>query len=50
MHRDTVCVTDCAFPLPNTEVVTLLILLCTRWFQKKALFIIDVFLLLEGVF
>lgn len=37
-------------PLPNIEMVTLLILLYTRWFQKKALFIIYVFVLLEGVF
>lgn len=36
--------------LPNIELVTLLILLYTRWFQKKALFIIYAFVLLEGVF
>ena len=36
--------------LPNIEVVTLLILLYTRWFGKKALWIIYVFAGLEGLF
>lgn len=36
--------------LPNIEFVTLLVLLYTRWFHKKALFILYVFVILEGIF
>ncbi len=36
--------------LPNIEVVTLLVMLYTRWFGRRALFIIYLFALLEGVF
>lgn len=36
--------------LPNIEIVSLLILLYTKWFQKQALVIIYVFVLLEGIF
>lgn len=36
--------------LPNIEVVTLLVLLYSRWFGRKALLIIYTFVLLEGAF
>lgn len=37
-------------PLPNIEVVTLLVMLYTRWFRGRALWIICVFAVLEGAF
>jgi len=37
-------------PLPNIEVVSLLIMLYTRWFRHRALWIVCVFAVLEGVF
>lgn len=36
--------------LPNIEAVSLLVILYTRWFQRKALWVIYAFALLEGVF
>ncbi|MDD4368193.1 MAG: hypothetical protein PHP39_04530 [Oscillospiraceae bacterium] len=37
-------------PLPNVEIVTLLLMLYTHWFQRQALAIITVFVLLEGIY
>ncbi|WP_283607972.1 hypothetical protein [Faecalispora anaeroviscerum] len=36
--------------LPNIETTTLLIMLYTRWFRRKTLWIIYVFAVLEGVY
>ncbi len=36
--------------LPNIEIVTLLLILYTLWFEKKALLILSAFVLLEGIF
>lgn len=36
--------------LPNIEAVSLLVILYTRWFRRKALWVIYAFALLEGMF
>ena len=36
-------------PIPNVELVSLLLILYTMFFQKKTLYIIYVFVLLEGI-